>query len=323
MADAMVWEKQGRVFVPMPGSWMHAYAQVPTPLVLDDRIRIYFGCRPRGDDPLPVSQIAWIDVARDRPTDVIRLGERPAMTLGGLGCFDEFGLHPLSVVTVGDEIWLYYVGWTRMVSVPFNRAIGLAISRDGGLSFERYSPGPLLGATPNEPYLQQGPHVQRVGDVWHMWYLTGIDWIRDADGRPEAIYQIVHATSADGIDWRRDGRPIIEAREQHECQAGQAVLFRDGVWHMWFSYRRGLDFRHRVGGYRIGYAFSHDLEHWQRDDSRAGIGLSAAGWDSEMVCYPNVVDVDGRTLMFYSGNYFGRDGFGYAVLRTEGRPITP
>ena len=236
------------------------------------------------------------------------------LKLGDIGCFDEFGLHPLSVLNVGSEVWLYYVGWTRMQSVPFNRAIGLAISKDGGSTFQRYSRGPILGATHNEPYLQQGPHVKIINNIWHMWYLTGIDWTRDADGRMEAIYQIVHAESDDGIYWRRDGVPLIGAKENNECHAGQSVIFKNNAWHMWFSYRRGLNFRNAEGGYRIGYAQSKDLINWERDDSKSGISISTDGWDSEMLCYPNILEVDKRFLMFYCGNYFGRDGFGCAEL---------
>jgi hypothetical protein len=33
-----------------------------------------------------------------------------------------------------------------------------------------------------------------------------------------------------------------------------------------------------------------------------------------MICYPHIVEVDGRSLMFYCGNYFGREGFGCAEL---------
>lgn len=310
----MHWEKKGHIFAPSPASWMHAYAQVPTPLVFDDFIRIYFGCRPETEDGLPISQIGFIDVARNNPTEILHYAEKPVLALGSKGCFDEFGLHPISTIRVGDEIWLYYVGWTRMQSVPFNRAIGLAISRDGGNSFERYSRGPILGASHHEPYLQQGPHVKIIAGRWHMWYLTGTNWIPDADGRMEAIYRIAHATSGDGIHWNRDGKPVIESRMGHECHAGQAVIFRDGLWHMWFSYRRGLQFRNADGGYRIGYASSENLENWQRDDSKCGISVSERGWDAEMICYPNIVEIDQRTLMFYCGNYFGRAGFGYAEL---------
>lgn len=313
----MHWIKKGHIFTPSPNSWMHSYAQVPTPLIFDDFIRVYFGFRSRIISGLPVSQIGHIDVSRENPADIVSYGEKPVLDLGGIGCFDEFGLHPISVIRVEDEIWLYYVGWTRMQSVPFNRAIGLAISRDGGLTFERFSRGPILGASHNEPYLQQGPHVKIIDGGWHMWYLTGTDWIPDVNGRMEAIYQIVHATSADGIYWKRDGLPIIEAKEANECHAGQAVIFSDGLWHMWFSYRRGLQFRNSSGGYRIGYAKSSDLKSWQRDDSQAGITRSSAGWDSEMICYPHIIEQDNKVLMFYCGNYFGREGFGYAELERE------
>jgi hypothetical protein len=31
-----------------------------------------------------------------------------------------------------------------------------------------------------------------------------------------------------------------------------------------------------------------------------------------MIAYPAVITVDDRKLMFYNGNGFGREGFGYA-----------
>jgi len=310
----MRWEKKGHVFVPASESWMHAYAQVPTPLVVDDIIRIFVGCRPRNSTGLPISQIGYVDVALDDPRNVIAISHEPVLALGSIGCFDEFGLHPLSVIRVGNEVWLYYVGWTRMMSVPFNRAIGLAVSTDGGVSFHRKYRGPILGATHNEPFLQQGPLVKRINSAWHMWYLTGTDWIPDPSGRLEAIYRIVHATSKDGLQWQRDGLEVLPTKEEHECHAGQAIICRDGKWHMWFSYRRGLDFRNAEGGYRIGYASSADLVKWERDDGLAGILPSEFGWDSEMICYPNILEANGQSLMFYCGNHFGRDGFGYATL---------
>jgi predicted GH43/DUF377 family glycosyl hydrolase len=86
---------------------------------------------------------------------------------------------------------------------------------------------------------------------------------------------------------------------------------------MWFCYRGTQDFRDGSDSYRIGYAWSNDLTGWRREDENAGIDRSAEGWDSKMIAYPCVVQLDNRVLMFYSGNYFGRDGFGYAELRSE------
>lgn len=87
---------------------------------------------------------------------------------------------------------------------------------------------------------------------------------------------------------------------------------------MWFCYRDGLNFRNALGGYQIGYAWSLDSKTWTRDDSRGRLEKSPEGWDSEMVCYPRVIQLDCRLYMFYSGNYFGRDGFGLARLKHPG-----
>lgn len=69
-----------------------------------------------------------------------------------------------------------------------------------------------------------------------------------------------------------------------------------------------------AGPYRIGCAESADMLSWSRDDSKAGIAPSVSGWDSDMVCYPHVVRVGDRHLMFYCGNGFGASGFGVAEL---------
>ena len=42
--------------------------------------------------------------------------------------------------------------------------------------------------------------------------------------------------------------------------------------------------------------------------------MSENGWDSEMVCYPHILKIDGKYQMFYCGNGFGFEGFGYAEL---------
>ena len=66
--------------------------------------------------------------------------------------------------------------------------------------------------------------------------------------------------------------------------------------------------------YKLGYAFSKDGIDWTRDDENVGIDLSSSGWDSEMMAYPSIVSVDGKTRLFYNGNNYGEDGFGYAEL---------
>lgn len=314
MDSAFCWNRGGRVFAPDGRyDWMQSHAQNPTALVLGDRLRVYFNCRSARDaDGSVVAHSTFVDLDRENPFRVIKVHDRPILPLGVLGAFDQFGVMAGSVLQVGEEVRLYYVGWNRCEGIPYNHAIGLAISRDGGVSFVRYAQGPVIGRTPSEPFIQNSPYVTRIDDVYHMWYSSGTRWIRHGASF-ESIYVIMHAWSADGVVWQRNGVACIPQRVEHECQTNPSVLKIGKRWHMWFCYRHGLDFRNPGRGYRIGYAWSGDLVTWHRDDPLGELAPAVSGWDSEMICYPCVLEVDGKLLMFYSGNYFGRDGFGYAV----------
>ena len=109
-------------------------------------------------------------------------------------------------------------------------------------------------------------------------------------------------------------RDLIESRvEEDEAQASPDVFEAGGRYHMFFCYRFSDDYRSKGRGYRIGYAWSTNLLDWARDDAQAGIDVSEEGWDSEMVSYPHVFTVDGKTYLAYLGNQVGRHGFGLAV----------
>lgn len=309
----LAWRKLGRVFAADGRhAWMRHYAQVPTPLLLGDRIRVFFTCRP---DPEPdgsfVSHTTFLDVDTDDPTRVLYVHDRPVLPLGAPGSFDQFGVMPCSLLRRDGALWLYYVGWARTCGVPWQSSVGLAISDDDGRSFRRHAPGPILTRTPDEPYVQGSPLVVPHDGRLHLLYLSGTAWV-DQAGRWESVYRLMHATSDDGLTWLRDGRPCVPALFDGECQARPAVLWHNGRAHLWFSVRHGVDFRNPQRGYSIGYANSDDLVHWHRDDRLAGLDKSASGWDSEMVSYPAVLWVGTRWLMFYCGNHMGRDGFGVA-----------
>jgi hypothetical protein len=247
----------------------------------------------------------------------MKVGAEPILPLGGLGEFDEFGTYPVSVIRHEGDVFAYYGGWTRCESVPFNVAFGVARSRDGGETFRKLGRGPVLSYSADEPFVLSGPKIRRFGDRWYLFYIAGRKW-KIVDGRPEPVYKIRAAWSSDGLSWTKAGRDLIESRlEEDEAQASPDVFLHDGRYHMFFCYRRSANFRGRENGYRIGYAVSEDLAHWTRDDSKAGIDVSRAGWVSEMISYPHVFELDGTTYMFYLGNQVGREGFGLACLEGD------
>lgn len=312
------WQKQGRLFNPTAvadTSWMKEFAQSPSVLVFDKFVRVYISARPEADiNGQYKSYLGYVDLDRTNLHRIIGVSERPIMELGALGTFDEFGMNPASVIRHDDEIRIYYAGWTRCESVPFNAAIGLAISMDGGTTFQRAGPGPVLSYTPDEPFVIGSPRIRRFRDRWFLWYSSGRQWTKN-DSRPEPVYKIRMASSDDGIHWVKHGKNLVEDRiDPDECQASADVFYRDDQYHMFFSYRHNLGFMSKENGYRIGYAHSDNLEEWTRDDAMAGIDVSDEGWDSEMVSYPHVFELDGNTYMLYQGNQVGRFGFGLAIL---------
>ena len=311
------WDKKGMIFSPDGAmDWMNTHAQVPYSVLFDNFIRLYFSTREKQDrDGQFKSYSGYVDVDINDPKKIIDVSEEPIIELGGLGEFDEFGSMAGTVVPVNNEFYLYYCGWQRGVSTPYNWAIGLAKSRDGK-KFKKAGKGPLLGPTHNEPYLQACPIVYKESDTkWHMYYLSGTKWIEMENGKKESQYLLMYASSHDGINWIRNGIPILKPSVDDECQTSCSIIKRNGKFHMFFSYRYGTAFREDSSrGYRIGYASSDDMLVWERDDSKAGLDVSKTGWDSEMVAYPHVRNINGRILMFYCGNSFGQSGFGYAAL---------
>lgn len=312
------WEKLGKVFDPrdhMEKSWMREFAQSPTTVIYEGFLRVYFCSRPEPTpDGLYLSYLSYVDLDRKNLLSIVNICGKKILGLGTYGTFDEFGTNPVSVIRHQDEVRVYYAGWTRCESVPFNAAIGLAISLDDGGSFTRLGDGPVLSYSPDEPYLLGSPRIRKYGGKWHMWYVSGKEWLQ-TDGKPEPIYKIRMASSDDGMNWVKFGKDLIENKlGEYECQACPDVIFHNGKYHMFFSSRYSNNYKNKEGGYRMGYASSVDMVNWNRCDEMAGLGVSENGWDSEMVSYPHVFDLDGETYMFYQGNEMGRTGFGLAKL---------
>lgn len=312
------WKKLGKVFDPTKVEdrpWLKEFAQAPAVLPFDDFVRVYFSCRPPADENGQyASYSAFVDLDRKNLLNVLRVSNEPILPLGGLGKFDEFGTYPVSVIRSEDEVRAYYAGWTRCESVPFNTAIGFAKSQNEGVTFEKVGNGPVIQYSPDEPFVMSGPKIRRFHNKWYLFYIAGKKWVVE-NGRPEPVYKIKMALSDDGVNWEKQNRDLIESVvEEDEAQASPDVYFSNGKYHMFFCYRYSKEYRGKAKGYRIGYASSTDLLNWTRDDSKVGIDVSADDWDSEMISYPHVFELDGQIYMFYLGDQVGRYGFGLAQL---------
>lgn len=311
----MRWEKLGLIWTPTgERAWAKTHAAVPAAQIVDaSHWRVYVGCR----DGLGKSRVACVELKTNelpRSLPIVeRVSDEPLLSLGEPGTFDDSGVMPSCLIRDGDKLRLYYIGWNVIGTVPYRVSIGLAVSDDGGRSFQRYSVGPVFDRSLDEPYFVTTPCVLRDGGIWRMWYTSCTGW-KEINGRWEPSYHVKYAESPDGLRWKPSGISCIDYGEACSI-ARPCVVMHAGLYKMLYSYRSIVDYRSdRSNAYRFGYAESSDGIDWERMDDRVGIEKSAEGWDSEMLEYGWMQEHAGETYLLYNGNGFGRSGFGIARL---------
>jgi hypothetical protein len=313
----MRWIKKGVIFAAANQyDWMAHHACVPVADKVNDKVlRVYFGPRDRQGR----TRTAFIDVDADNPSHVIYVHDRPVLDLGRLGAFDDSGVMPSCIVNADGRKYLLYIGWNQGVTVPYRNAVGLAVSEDGGLTFTRVFEGPIIDRNRFEPYFCASPFAIIDQGKWKLWYASSTGFL-EVRGKPEPVYQIKYAESADGREWNRPNVTCIDYGFAGEANARPCVIAEHGLYRMWYCYRGSVDYRaDKTQSYRLGYAESTDGKQWKRLDALVGIDRSDEGWDSLMMEYPFVYEHGGIKHMLYNGNGFGETGIGYAVLEDDDR----
>lgn len=300
----MRWNKLGLIFDPKVFDWADNTALQPTPLLLEDRIRVFLGAR----DAAGVSRVGFVDLDRNDPKTILGYSETPVLDIGEPGCFDESGVVPSAIVADGGVIYMYYAGYQLGTKVRFSVLGGLAISHDNGLTFSRYKKTPVFERNCDETLFRVPHSVIKDGNKWRAWYGGGSQF---AQGKMKTlpIYNVRYVESETPYSFPDAGTIVLET-EGEEYRIGRPFIFRKTDTDAYLFY----GFSTEDAPYKLGCARSHDMKNWQRMDDQLGLPLSKDGWDSEMMAYPSVVDLNGRVFLFYNGNDYGKQGFGLAEL---------
>lgn len=307
----MKWQKKGMLFeLEERYPWMQSHAQVPIALPINEnQLRIFFGTR----DTRNRTVTTYLDATASDNLQVTSPPHRIALGLGKKGCFDDAGAMPSWIVSRDNELWLYYIGWSLAVSVPYRLAIGLAVSRDKGKSFQRYASGPIFERNAIDAGWVSNPCVIQHGNRWRMYYIGCTHWI-DIDDKSEPCYNIKMIESEDGIHWQGPITTCINYDEKAHAYARPFIYKEGNIYKMLYCVRGSKEFRTSAEtAYRMGYAESTDGVKWIRLDEQVGLTRSREGWDSGMVAYPYALRWRHNRYLFYNGNEFGRAGFGYAI----------
>lgn len=314
----MEYIKKGFIYKPIGKHyWNDSYACPATSIDFDSFIRVYFATRNSIDEKGHfTSFVSFIDCDKNDPSKVLYEHDKILLEVGQPGTFDEHGIMVADVIEHNKTYYMYYMGWQRRDSVPYVITLGLATSTDG-ISFAKVSEGPVIGVSRFLPFGIGNVSILVENDIFHMWYTHYNNWIPTNKGfRP--TYDIRYASSHNGMDWQF-GKKCLSPNE-NEAIATPCVRKINNQYHMWFAYRQDVDAMGNSGSYRIGYAVSdYKTEGWKRMDSMISLNLSEKGWDSEMLCAPDLLVTNKKIFLFYCGNNYGRDGFGYAELFISNR----
>lgn len=304
----MDFKKLGKVvnFKNQNQMWV-THFMAPSPVLLDPAtIRVFVG----GWDENKISRIWFVDVKVDDPLKIIYTSPDPILDIGKDGCFDENGVFPAHIYKFSDQKnYLYYTGFQLGHKIRHYNFGGLAISHDNNATFNRYSQVPILDRADEGLFVRAGQSLEIGENGEHLSvYSAGSSWFA-CEGELRPVYDVYFQKSKDGISLEKKGRQILKADLNVEHGLGRPQIIKLGLFYYVFYTRRIIqDMR-----YFLGAARSTDLKDWERVDHLfKNILFGEAGeFDSEMIYFPGVVKInEHKALMFYSGNYFGRDGMG-------------
>ena len=240
------------------------------------------------------------------------------LPLGEPGTFDDNGIMPSSVIEHNGQYWMYYIGWNPQVTVSYRLSIGLAISEDLGITWRKFSQGPLLDRSYNEPFFNTAPFVIKDNGLWRMFYVSCTGWI-EHDGRMEPLYNVKQSVSEDGISWSKPGVEVIPYSPETESIGRPCVLKNNSEYEIYFSHRMARNYRvDPQASYKIGSATSKNASDWDNFQFHIFKDNQPLEWDDNMNEYCHVFIHKGFKYMLYNGNGFGVNGFGYCTQNENG-----
>lgn len=292
------WNKRALISVPNGMSnWALKGGLQPTPIILEDRIRIFAGFR----DGSGVSRVGYIDTKLNDLTEIIGCSKDPVLDVGKDGAFDDNGVVPSAVVRMPDSsIILHYAGYQLHTKTRFSVFGGAARSNDRGETFQRVKKTPVLERTDEDLLFRVAHTVLFDRSTYRTWYGGG-DHFMQGKSKTLPFYNIRYMESIDGLNFPAQGRVVIDI-ENTQHRLGRPYIFKDQDSYFMF-YGEGSE----VEPYRLAFAVSKDGDNWTKMGRLELVGDQE--WDRGMSAYPAIIKNKDKYWLIYNGNNYGDEGF--------------
>ena len=208
-----------------------------------------------------------------------------------------------------DEAELLYKMWFIMASgqrskqgqlVDSSFKLGYATSQNG-IRWNVH-PKPLLNDG-RRPCVLKDSH-----NAYHMW----MNSTPTEDGTSKDLCRNIYRfTSPDGLEWKRDDKPVVSTEKQ-QLIVYPCVLPNEAGYTMWYgrSRRETIGKNHRVP-FEVYCSTSIDGLNWTHHHEKAALAATESpdDFDGRYVSTPCVLDDGDRYLMYYGardwGNLYG------------------
>lgn len=253
-----------------------SHAQLPTPIFINKNWYIFYANK--------LNKKSFIQVAIFS-TEFKLLEIKDVLFPGERGCFDDSGVMPSCVLIRNNKFYLYYSGWNLdKGGVPYGHGIGLAIG-SCSLNFERYSDGPLIDRSIDNPYLSNSLFLNKNTG----YFCGGIGWHDNF-----AMYGIKRCKTNDGI-YFKDFNIVLHSSSE---AISRPCSFNNKI----YSSIKTVDSNYEI--YKIDIF----------EEKREKLVFEKHHWNDQMQCYPYLIHFGNANIGFYNGNNYGETGFGYFEL---------
>ena len=291
--------------------WQQTHAQLPRPLIIKDKLVVYYATRGLADgNGNYESYIGAVILDPTNPYRVLSIQKTPVFKPSRRsGSFYETGVMPGHLQHCSDgSIEMLFTGWSRPGELyPFETWIGAVKSHDSGVSFDSASVRKIVGKSDNIEFLANGPEIIELPDnSSQIAFASGDEWVFH-DGKWEIVYTIKIT------DYPvKSSNKLRKLRKQADglCENAPYAFSHLGKTYLIYSLRPSLNFR-GDDGYQL---YCGELINGTIVDEQPITFDVKEPWFSEMQCYASVYQNGKQTYLFFSGNYFGRVGFGVGEI---------
>lgn len=297
----MIFKRGGHIFNPSGKfGWAISHALQPTPILTNEGIKIYCGFR----DGEGVSRVGYVLLDPENPKKIIRLSTEPVLNIGAPGRFDDNGVVPCFIYKQGANLYMYYAGYQLVNKVKFLVFGGLAVSDDDGESFHRLSTVPFTDRTDEEPFFKVIHSLIKINDVYMFYYGGGNSFI-ELSKKIYPKYNIRFFQSDSHCKSSKCGSLAIDFKNENEYRVARPYVYKNNNAYCMLYY-----IAEKNGDFYIAQSVSNNGIDWVIDEKFKVIG-ERENWDSIMMAYPSFIEVGDSQYIFYNGNNYGKDGFGY------------